>query len=247
VPERSDPRSPLPSPPPRARESPPPLQSSRAGRQRQPAGPLEAEGLAARRGYATLFCDVKFAVRAGEALVVTGPNGSGKTTLLRMLAGLTAPAEGGIRWEDAAMRPFDERLRDAVAFNGHLPALKDDLTAEENLAQWIALHDGACSSVAVRDALDAVALERQRRLPVRVLSQGQRRRIGLARLRLVQRPVWILDEPLTALDAEGVNVLRELLAAHLDDDGLCVAASHQPLPVASKCERSLVLGAPVSQ
>jgi heme exporter protein A len=145
------------------------------------------------------------------------------------------------------MRPFDPRLRDAVVFNGHLPALKDELTAEENLAQWIALHDGACPPAVIGEALDAVALERQRLLPVRVLSQGQRRRIGLARLRLVQRPLWILDEPLTALDADGIDVLRDLLGAHLDGGGLCVAASHQPLPVASKRERSLVLGGRVTQ
>jgi heme exporter protein A len=232
VPDRRTAPSPLPSPAPRERAF---------------AGPLEAERLAAQRGYATLFSDVGFTVRAGEALVVTGPNGSGKTTLLRMLAGLTAPADGDIRWERAPMRPFDEHLRDAVVFNGHLPALKDELTADENLAQWIALHDAACPPEAIEDALDAVALDRQRLLPVRVLSQGQRRRIGLARLRLVRRPLWILDEPMTALDADGIDVLRDLLGAHLDDGGLCVAASHQPLPVSSKCERSLVLGTRVAR
>lgn len=189
----------------------------------------------------TLFTEVGFAVGAGEALVVTGPNGSGKTTLLRMLAGLTAPAEGEIRWGERAVRPFDSQLRSVAAFNGHLTALKDELTAEENLAQWIGLDDRSAAAVAIREALDAVALERQRSLAVRVLSQGQRRRIGLARLRLVRRPLWILDEPLTALDADGVDVLRRLLEAHLDDGGICVAASHQPLPIARERERSLEL------
>ena len=111
------------------------------GRDSESAGGLHAERLAARRGYVTLFSDVAFSVHGGEVLVVTGPNGSGKTTLLRMLAGLTAPAAGEIRWQQHVMRPFDERLRGAVAFNGHLPALKDELTAEENLVQWIALDD----------------------------------------------------------------------------------------------------------
>jgi heme exporter protein A len=205
------------------------------------ADALVADGLAARRGYATLFANVSFSVHASCALVVTGPNGSGKTTLLRMLAGLTAPAEGGIRWRGRAVHPFDARLRDVVAFNGHLPALKDELTTEENLDAWIALDDRPPSGDAIVDALDAVALARQRRLPVRVLSQGQRRRIGLARLRLVMRPLWILDEPMTALDAEGVGALGALLDAHLADGGLCVAASHQPLPVASERVRTLAL------
>lgn len=209
-------------------------------------GTLDARRLSARRGHATLFRDIGFALREREALVVTGPNGSGKTTLLRMLAGLTAPAEGEIRWRGAPMHPFDARLRDEVIFNGHLPALKDELTPAENLAAWIALDDRPAPTDAIAAALDAVALQLQRSLPVRVLSQGQRRRIGLARLRLTRRPLWILDEPLTALDAEGAEALGELLTAHLNDGGLLVAASHQPLPLAVERIRSLAL-APMRQ
>lgn len=205
---------------------------------------VAAEGLAARRGYATLFANLRFSVSTGCVLIVAGPNGSGKTTLLRIVAGLTAPAEGEIRWQGQAMRPFDARMREAVAFNGHLPALKDELSAEENLRAWIALDDRSPANDAVGDALDAVALARQRRLPVRVLSQGQRRRIGLARLRLVRRPLWVLDEPLTALDADGVDALGALLDAHLAGGGLCIAASHQALPIASERVRSLALSAP---
>ena len=205
------------------------------------AASLEGERLCAQRGHATLFAEVSFAVRDGSALVVTGRNGSGKTTLLRMLAGLTAPAAGEIRWRRSVTRPFDARLRAAVAFNGHLPALKDELTAEENLAQWVSLGDRPPPSKAIRDALAAVALERRRSLPVRLLSQGQRRRIGLARLRLSRRPLWILDEPLTALDGEGIDVLRGLLDAHLEGGGICVAASHQALPIAAERQQSLRL------
>ena len=207
---------------------------------------LEGDRLCAQRGPATLFAEVSFAVRDGSALVVTGRNGSGKTTLLRMLAGLTAPAAGEIRWRRSVARPFDERLRAAVAFNGHLPALKDELTAEENLAEWISLGDRPPAPVAIRDALAAVALERSRALPVRLLSQGQRRRIGLARLRLSRRPLWILDEPLTALDGEGIDVLRGLLDTHLEGGGVCVAASHQPLPIAPERQQSLRLEADAS-
>jgi heme exporter protein A len=203
---------------------------------------VAAEGLAARRGHATLFANLHFSLPVGCALIVTGPNGSGKTTLLRIVAGLTAPIEGGIRWQGQLMRPFDARMRDAVAFNGHLPALKDELSAEENLRTWIALDDRSPEDDAVGGALDAVTLARQRRLPVRVLSQGQRRRIGLARLRLVRRPLWVLDEPLTALDADGVNALGALLDAHLAGGGLCIAASHQALPIARERVRTLALG-----
>ena len=207
------------------------------------AASLEGERLCAQRGHATLFAEVSFVVRDGAALVVTGRNGSGKTTLLRMLAGLTAPAAGEIRWRHSVTRPFDARLRAVVAFNGHLPALKDELTAEENLAQWVSLGDRSPASAAIRDALAAVALERRRSLPVRLLSQGQRRRIGLARLHLSRRPLWILDEPLTALDDEGIDALRDLLDTHLEGGGICVAASHQPLPIALERQQSLKLEA----
>lgn len=203
---------------------------------------IAAKGLGARRGYATLFANLQFSVSPGCALTVTGANGSGKTTLLRIIAGLTAPVEGEIRWQGQAMRPFDPRMREAVAFNGHLPALKDELSAEDNLRAWIALDDRSPDADALVEALDAVALARQRRLPVRVLSQGQRRRIGLARLRLVRRPLWVLDEPLTALDADGVDALGALLEVHLSSGGLCIIASHHPLPITAKRVRTFALG-----
>jgi heme exporter protein A len=205
---------------------------------------LEARQLAAQRGNARLFADIHFSLAAGEALVVTGANGSGKTTLLRIVAGLTLPAEGEIRWRGKATHPFDARLRDALAFNGHSPALKDELTAEENLDAWIGLDDRRVLRERIVDALADVGLFGQRRLPVRVLSQGQRRRIGLARLALVRRTLWILDEPLTALDADAIGVLGALLDAHLGEGGLCIAASHQSPPIAPDRVRSLVLGAP---
>ncbi|HXR57156.1 MAG TPA: cytochrome c biogenesis heme-transporting ATPase CcmA [Casimicrobiaceae bacterium] len=202
---------------------------------------LEARRLAARRGFATLFVDVDFSLHDGEALVVTGPNGSGKTTLLRIVAGLTAPAAGEVRWRGEATRPFDPRLRGVVAFNGHWSALKDELTAEENLDAWTSLTDQRVTRDAIVSALDDVALSRQRRLPVRVLSQGQRRRIALARLALAKRALWILDEPLTALDDQAVDVLADLLDAHLSRGGVCVAASHQPMPIAATRAKTLAL------
>ena len=196
-----------------------------------PTPMLEAHDLAARRGNARLFAGLSLAVAPGSALVVTGANGRGKTTLLRMLAGLTMPEHGEIRLDGAPVAAYAHALRAAVAFAGHAPALKDELTARENLASLCALADDPAGDEALDAALDRVALGERKRLPARVLSQGQRRRIALARLALSRRRVWILDEPVTALDAAGAALLGELVAAHLARDGLAVASTHAPLPL----------------
>ena len=194
---------------------------------------LEAHNLAARRGHARLFEGLSFAVAPGYALIVTGANGTGKTTLLRMLCGLSVPAAGEIHWDGKRVAPFDYGLRASLAFAGHAPALKDELTTEENLSALVTLAGETASRDAIRGALDAVALGSRRTLPARVLSQGQRRRVGLARLALVRRKLWVLDEPATALDAEGMALLADMLVAHLDRGGLAVAATHSPLGLPS--------------
>lgn len=203
---------------------------------------LEVHNLSAERGATRLFSDLSFKVGAGEALIITGANGTGKTTLLRMLAGLSAPAGGEIRWCGQTIKLFDLRLRGAVAFAGHQIALKDELTAEENLAAAAALSGAPASLDAVRSALEVVSLSRQRSLPARVLSQGQRRRIGLARLTLVQRVLWLLDEPVTALDAAGTALLARLVGGHLQAGGLAIAATHAPLNLPQARLHSLALG-----
>jgi heme exporter protein A len=190
---------------------------------------LEAHQLAGERGRVRLFRDVTFRVEAGRALTVTGANGSGKTTLLRILAGLSAPAAGSVRLGGAPVAPFDARLRESIAFAGHLPALKDELTAFENLESMVALAGASASRAELAEALDRVALSRRQMLPARVLSQGQRRRIGLARLRVLKKPLWILDEPATALDADGTSLLTAMLGEHLDVGGATVVATHQPI------------------
>ena len=202
---------------------------------------LEAHDLAAQRGHARLFSGLSLAVEAGEVLVITGANGTGKTTLLRMLAGLSAPAAGEIRWNGSVVGPFDAGFRAASAFAGHHPALKDELTAEENLTALIDLAGAPATKDEIRRALDAVALGQRRSLPARVLSQGQRRRIGLARLALLHRPLWILDEPVTALDAAGTGFLATLVAEHLESGGLVVAATHTSLGLPEPRVRSLTL------
>lgn len=186
---------------------------------------LEAIDLTARRGSAVLFSQLRLRVEPGRALLVTGRNGSGKTTLLRILAGLTQPAEG--RVEIDGEPPHAMRAR--IAFAGHAAALKDELTVTENLRALVALAGDSATEESLRGALAAVDLSSKHELPARSLSAGQRRRVGLARLALSPRAVWLLDEPATALDTAGLRVLAELVAQRLRSGGLVVAATHQPL------------------
>jgi heme exporter protein A len=178
---------------------------------------IEGRGLACSRGFARLFRDVSFRVGAGEWLAVRGPNGSGKTTLLRCVAGLTRPDAGEV-----------QRDGDLI-YSGHLAGIKDDLNAEENLRSSLALRAVAASPEEVRNALAQVGLERRRQLPARRLSAGQRRRIGLARLMLDPAAIWILDEPLTALDDDGQRLFERLLSGHLSRGGLALLATHHEL------------------
>lgn len=203
---------------------------------------LEAQDLVAARGRAPLFAGVSFRLEPGQILLVRGPNGSGKTTLLRILAGLTAAVDGVVAWCGERMRPLDARLRRDVVFLGHAPAVKDELTAEENLRALLTLAGDRAMPATIRAGLAAAALDAQRDLPARALSQGQRRRIGLARLASVTRPLWILDEPATALDDAAVAWLVHLIGAHAGNGGIVVAATHQALMLPDARVATLTLG-----
>jgi heme exporter protein A len=182
------------------------------------AGPhVEGRALACKRGMATLFRDVSFVLEAGEWLAVRGANGSGKTTLLRCVAGLTHADAGSV-----------ERAGDFL-YAGHLPAINDSLDASENLRALLALRGVAADAAAIDAALDRVGLSGRRMLPARRLSAGQRRRVGLARLALDPAPIWILDEPLAALDDAGQALFTQLLGGHVRRGGLAMVATHHDL------------------
>ena len=204
---------------------------------------LEVRDIACRRGPALLFSKLDFDVFRGELLCVRGPNGCGKTTLLRCVTGLTRPDAGRITWLGQPVTEDPARFRGDIAYGGHLPGLKDDLTTEENLEFSLRLRDVAVDRDAIARALAAVGLEKRRRLPARRLSAGQRRRIGLARLALDPALLWILDEPLTALDDAGQAHFVELLDRHLARGGLALVATHHNLlPPSGKVRELRIAG-----
>lgn len=193
---------------------------------------LIATDLAATRGGRAVFAGRTFALSDGDLLAVTGPNGSGKSTLLRLVAGLITPSAGTIRIE-----PAGEGGIAAVAhYLGHLDALKPALTVRANLAFWHRLWGG---TVAVDDALDAVGLADLGDLPAGVLSAGQKRRAAIARLLLARRPLWLLDEPATSLDAAAEAMLVRLIGDHLASGGMAIVAQHRALAVPVTAELDL--------
>ena len=199
---------------------------------------LEVISIAAFRGDHLVFADLSFRLDRGGALVLTGANGSGKTTLLRLIAGLMPRASGEVLWagEDALADLASHGLR--LAYLGHQDALKLGLTAAENLALW-ARTERRSRARAIERALAAVGLEDLSDLPARMLSAGQRRRVGVARLLVSEAILWLLDEPTTALDAASVARLGELAAAHRATGGMVIAATHLDLPLPGAVEFSL--------
>ncbi len=190
---------------------------------------LRASSIAIERGGRGLFANLSFDVAAGQALIVTGPNGSGKSSLLRAVAGLLPLAAGAITLEGGAA---DASLGEQAHYFGHLDALKGSLTASENLTFWASSLAGASSGVlSVPAALERVGLAHVADLPVHALSAGQKRRVALARQLTAARPVWLLDEPLSALDAAAQARLGEIMREHLSGGGLIVAATHAPLGI----------------
>ena len=173
-----------------------------------------------------MFSGLDFEASSGQALAVTGPNGAGKTSLLRLIAGLLIPADGSIGLEGGEA---DLTLPEQAHYLGHRDALKPALSVQENLAFWRDFLGGAVADAA--ESLSQVGLDHAAHLPAAYLSAGQRRRLSIARLLVVRRPIWLLDEPASALDAAGQRLFSELMQSHLGRGGLIVAATHAPLGV----------------
>jgi heme exporter protein A len=189
---------------------------------------LQAIDLSCVRGNRRLFEGLSFAVGAGEILRVQGDNGVGKTSLLRILAGLSPTAAGTVRWRGEDLGRVSEQYRRELVFIGHANALKDDLTPVENLVAALALAGIAVDKQAVRGSLAREGLEDAADLPVQWLSQGQKRRVALARLALCEfRPLWVLDEPFSALDRSAVDRLCACIGAHVSRGGITVLTTHQ--------------------
>ena len=196
---------------------------------------IAVEGLALSRGERVLFRELSFSVGSGEALALTGANGAGKTSLLRALAGFLRPDAGTVAFADV---DADEARTKHLHWLGHLDGLKGARRAREELtfqSQWL-----GADADGIAAAVDVLALEPLLDLEVRKLSAGQRRRLAFARLIAVQRPIWLLDEPLSPLDARWRAAIGVLMQAHLDRGGCILAAVHDPLPIPA---RTLDIGA----
>lgn len=203
---------------------------------------LEAIDLACARGERELFSGLNVTVTPGLLVAIVGENGSGKSSLLRMLCGLLPRERGAIRWKGTDIGDLKDEYTQQLTYLGHLNGTKDDLTPVENLQISAHLSGDDDSVSSAREALLAVGLGRRAHgLPTRVLSQGQKRRVALARLWLSTRLLWILDEPFAALDDGGVTLLTERFKRHLDGGGMAVVATHQDILLPRESVRQLRL------
>jgi heme exporter protein A len=204
---------------------------------------LLANGLECVRGERRLFRDVGFELDPGTLLHVQGRNGSGKTSLLRMLCGLLAPEAGDIQWNGTSIQALAESYRGELFYLGHQNAIKDDLTPTENLLVSETLAEVPVTPASARDALARLGLAGHEDLPTRVLSQGQKRRVALARLLSRERSrLWVLDEPFVALDPPAVTELTGIIADQLGGDGIVVYTTHQDVNIAARKRVELRLG-----
>ncbi len=206
---------------------------------------LQVRALAGQRGERRLFSGLDFSLAAGDVVWLRGRNGRGKTTLLRLLAGLASPEHGVIEFDGAPLAEAGSAWRQHLAYVAHGNALKDDLSAAEALRFLAQLHSAtAPDRAALLLALRRLGVASRADAPVRTLSQGQRRRVALARLALPGAArLWLLDEPFDALDDSGIAALNSLLAEHAASGGATLLTSHQPLSLRSPTPRLLDLDA----
>lgn len=212
------------------------------------ASGFAGEGLACRRGERLIFSRLGFELKPGGALILVGPNGSGKSSLLRVMAGLTPALRGKLSWNGADIAEDREAHRARVHFIGHADAVKPALSVEESLRFWAGMR--ASSDRPMRDGLEVLAqfgLATVAQLPCRYLSAGQKRRLALARLIASPAPLWLLDEPLTGLDAEAAAQLLSAITAHRDAGGNVVLSTHAALDIADAATLSLAAFRPTRQ
>ena len=188
---------------------------------------LEVRNLECVRGDHCLFVGLNFTLQAGGLLHLRGSNGSGKTSLLRTICGLIAPITGEVLWQDENIRSLREEFNSGLTYIGHQGGIKDDLTALENLQLYCRLFGVEVTEDRILDALQQIGLGGREDLLIKVLSQGQKRRVALTRLLIHATKLWVLDEPFNALDVDAVNLLRDLITKHLENGGLAVLTTHQ--------------------
>lgn len=207
---------------------------------------LEVKQLQCIRGDRELFTDLSFCLETSQLLMLEGANGSGKTTLLRTLCGLYMQEQGEILWNGTSIRKLDEIYRRELLYLGHLNAIKSDLSVLENLRINSRLSnaksDHKVSDDELMQALDTIGLYAFEDFPARQLSQGQKRRVALARLLVNKARLWILDEPFVALDVAAVQLLQTIIAKHVDNGGLVILTTHQEVPLVSGEVQRLRLG-----
>ncbi|WP_216862771.1 cytochrome c biogenesis heme-transporting ATPase CcmA [Polynucleobacter sp. CS-Odin-A6] len=192
---------------------------------------LEARAITCVRGERELFSDLNLQVCAGQCLHVRGENGIGKTSLLRLLTGLASPEVGDILWNGNSIKKDSSEYHSQLLFSGHRDALKEDLTALENLRMYAAIDGIAISEKEAFAALWRFGLKGREDLTVNCLSAGQKKRVLMARMLIRRAQIWILDEPFNALDTSAMSELQALIGEHLEGNGLVVLTSHQALSI----------------
>lgn len=208
---------------------------------RSPAPFLAVDGLCCLRGDRVLFEDLGFTLAPGEVVQLEGPNGSGKTTLLRAICGLTPIETGTISWRGTPRDEIIDDFRAALTYIGHIPGVKRDLTAREDLMAWWALGAGE-AACAADTALQKAGVGSLGGTPLRHLSAGQTRRVALARLIAMPTTLWLLDEPLTALDTDGKVLLETLLSEHAAAGGMTLISTHHQLDLGANPVQRIRLG-----
>lgn len=197
---------------------------------------LKVDNLFCERDERVLFDQLSFEVQVGEVVQIEGQNGSGKTTLLRILAGLSRNYEGDLYWRDQLISDCAEEFRESLLYLGHQPGVKATLTAEENLRWYAAMHPSIDLNK-LEYALQKVGLSGYEDAPCHTLSAGQNRRVSLARLYLSSAPIWILDEPFTAIDKRGVAEKEALMVRHADEGGMVILTTHHELAISDRIRR----------